>query len=154
MPSEDSKVAVNITTEGRRKMAVTAAVQTHDVKCWPQYFERVLDGSKTFEVRKDDRGYREGDELILREYDRDKGYTGRLVTATVGYVLRDYCAAISDFEGHVVFSLHRVQRRCTEVAEDTFSRAECSLQPLHDGKHRAPDGWEWEWPPSNGADHA
>lgn len=123
---------------------VSAAPREHDVKCWPVYFARVLDGSKTFEIRKDDRGYQQGDRLILREYDPDTTtYTGRLVLAEIGYVLRDYCAAISDLAGHVVFSLHRVQRVCTEVAEDKFSRVKCTLQPLHEGKHRANDGWEW-----------
>lgn len=87
-----------------------AAYKTHDVKCWPEFFERVLDGSKTFEVRKDDRGYQEGDRIILREYDPATGtFSGRAVRADVGYVLRNYCAAIPDFAGHVVFSVHRVK---------------------------------------------
>jgi hypothetical protein len=84
--------------------------QLHELKTWPQYFERILDGSKTFEVRKDDRGYREGDLLTLREYDPDTGmYSGRAISARIGYVLRDYCAVISDFEGHVVFSIYDVR---------------------------------------------
>lgn len=41
----------------------------HELKIWPQYFSRVIDGSKTFEVRKNDRGFQPGDEVVLREYD-------------------------------------------------------------------------------------
>lgn len=41
---------------------------THELKVDPQMWSRLLDGSKTFELRKDDRGYQAGDELILREF--------------------------------------------------------------------------------------
>lgn len=86
--------------------------QEHVLKCWPELFAAVADGSKTFDLRKDDRGFREGDTVLLREYDpKMDQYSGRYVTARVGYVLRDSCAAISDLEGHVVFSLHDVVLR-------------------------------------------
>lgn len=41
----------------------------HKIKIWPQYYCRVADGSKTFEVRKNDRGYQPGDIVFLNEYD-------------------------------------------------------------------------------------
>ena len=73
----------------------------HDLKIWPQYFQRVKDGSKTFEVRKNDRGYQPGDEVVLREYDPQQedpgtgyggdigtsGYTGKILKFKIGYVL-------------------------------------------------------------------
>lgn len=61
----------------------------HHLKIWPQFFDPVNDGSKSFEYRKNDRNYRLGDELILREYDPtyDK-YSGRQVRVRVTYVLR------------------------------------------------------------------
>jgi hypothetical protein len=40
----------------------------HELKIWPQYYCRVADGSKTFEVRKNDRGFQQGDEVVLSEY--------------------------------------------------------------------------------------
>jgi len=43
----------------------------HKLKIWPQYYCRVADGSKTFEVRKNDRGFQPGDEVILQEWDPD-----------------------------------------------------------------------------------
>ena len=33
----------------------------HNLKAWPEFFDAVADGRKTFEVRRNDRGYREGD---------------------------------------------------------------------------------------------
>jgi hypothetical protein len=41
---------------------------THELKIWPQYYCRVKDGSKTFEVRTNDRGYQPGDTVILKEW--------------------------------------------------------------------------------------
>lgn len=41
----------------------------HELKIWPQYYCRVADGSKTFEVRENDRGFQPGDEVVLREWD-------------------------------------------------------------------------------------
>jgi hypothetical protein len=42
--------------------------RTHELKCWPPYFEELSLGRKTFELRKDDRQYRVGDILRLREW--------------------------------------------------------------------------------------
>lgn len=41
----------------------------HELKIWPQYYCRVADGSKTFEVRNNDRGFQPGDTVVLREWD-------------------------------------------------------------------------------------
>jgi len=43
----------------------------HELKIWPQFYCRVADGSKTFEVRSNDRGFQPGDTVILREWDPD-----------------------------------------------------------------------------------
>lgn len=57
---------------------------THELKILPLYFQLVRSGAKTFEVRKNDRDFHAGDELILREWDGD--YTGRRIHRWVGYV--------------------------------------------------------------------
>lgn len=41
----------------------------HELKIWPQYYSRVANGSKTFEIRNNDRDYQSGDKVILREWD-------------------------------------------------------------------------------------
>ncbi|SFV08074.1 ASCH/PUA domain-containing protein [Alicyclobacillus macrosporangiidus] len=64
-------------------------METHELKTWPEYFEPLLRGEKTVELRKDDRGYAVGDTLILREYDPETGqYTGRSCTRLVTHILR------------------------------------------------------------------
>lgn len=76
----------------------------HELKTWPFSFLAVLDGSKRFEVRKDDRGFLAGDWLQLNEYDPDTGtYTGRFLLRQVTYILRGGMFGIED--GYVVMSL-------------------------------------------------
>ncbi len=79
----------------------------HELKILPQYFERVKDGTKTFEIRENDRGFQPGDMVILKEWDdtviekseewgpsgqtdhwrEARGYTGKEIRFDVGYVL-------------------------------------------------------------------
>ena len=41
---------------------------THHLKTRPEYFQAVIDGRKPFEVRKNDRNFKEGDRVILEEF--------------------------------------------------------------------------------------
>lgn len=61
----------------------------HRLKIMPEYFEAVVEGRKTFELRKDDRGYAVGDTLVLCEWD-GKEYTGREYRCRIGYMLEGY----------------------------------------------------------------
>ena len=70
---------------------------THDLKIWPEFFQAIERGEKTFEVRYNDRAYESGDILELREWEPSSvlgrqgaiapGYTGQSVTMLVTYVL-------------------------------------------------------------------
>lgn len=61
----------------------------HVVKSWPEFFQPLMDGTKTFEIRFDDRHYAVGDVLHIREYDDRAGkFTGREVRRRVTYLLR------------------------------------------------------------------
>jgi hypothetical protein len=65
----------------------------HELKCWPAAFQAMKRGEKTFEWRRDDRGFNVGDTLWLREYDPQAGeggrYSGDQLRVVVTYVLRD-----------------------------------------------------------------
>jgi len=64
-------------------------VGTHVLKTWPEYFEAVYFGDKTFEVRFDDRDYKVGDTLVLREWDpKTKEYSGRHLEVRVTYLMK------------------------------------------------------------------
>jgi hypothetical protein len=59
----------------------------HELKCWPVPFDAVWNGRKPYEIRKNDRDYRTGDVLRLREWSPEgKQYTGREVSTEVAYM--------------------------------------------------------------------
>lgn len=60
-------------------------VTTHDLKTRPEPFAAVKSGLKPWEYRKNDRDFREGDLLLLREWDGD--YTGRSLLRRVSWSL-------------------------------------------------------------------
>lgn len=60
----------------------------HTLKCWPEFWEAIARGEKTFELRNDDRGFRAGDTLILHEWlPTAKEYTGRELRRFVPYLV-------------------------------------------------------------------
>jgi Domain of unknown function (DUF3850) len=83
-----------VATRGQSRSA-GYIVTVHDLKIWPEYFDDVVDGTKAFEIRKNDRDYKVGDELLLREWVPPKPfetkgarYTGRQTRKRVTYVLQ------------------------------------------------------------------
>lgn len=63
-------------------------MKIHELKSWPEFFSALLDGTKTFDVRLDDRHYQVGDLLHIREFDDRAGkYTGREIRRKVTYLL-------------------------------------------------------------------
>lgn len=70
----------------------------HVLKCWPKHFEAVDNGSKPFELRYNDRGFKVGDVLLLDEWQPSAAYaifktgtyTGRKCMRSVTYVLDEF----------------------------------------------------------------
>jgi len=72
-------------------------MKTHHLKCWPDYYTAVADGTKTFECCKNDRDYKVGDVLVIAEYNpgqmpQEGAYTGNVSVRLVTFIL-------SQFEG-------------------------------------------------------
>lgn len=62
----------------------------HWLKTWPEYFAAVKSGVKQFEWRRDDRDFRVGDVLTLREWNPEsEKYSGEAVDRRIGYILRE-----------------------------------------------------------------
>ena len=58
-------------------------------KIWPKYFKQIKSGKKKFELRLADFKIKEGDTLILEEWNpKTKKYTGRKIKKKVKYVLK------------------------------------------------------------------
>jgi hypothetical protein len=74
-------------------------MKIHTVKIWPDYFNAVKSKIKTFEIRENDRDYKPGDVIIMREWDpKTRKYTGRKSRHGIGWI-----SPVGD--GYVVFSL-------------------------------------------------
>lgn len=78
----------------------------HDLKVWPPFYEAIADGTKTFEVRRDDRGFQAGDTLWLREWTTGGGYSGRECRVEVTYLLGGLWPGLQD--GFVVMAIKLV----------------------------------------------
>lgn len=62
----------------------------HELKTIQPFFNEVLSGSKTFEIRKFDRDYKIGDFLKLREYNQNtKTYEPNWHYVQITYILSD-----------------------------------------------------------------
>jgi hypothetical protein len=93
----------------------------HKLKTWPQFYQDISDGVKTFELRKDDRGYMVGDVLILMEFDPNKNggsYTGRALSRLVMYKL-DAASFLGIEKGYCVMGLGVLPR----FLEETISKS-------------------------------
>lgn len=76
----------------------------HYLKCWPNYYHRVVDRVKAFEVRKNDRDFQTGDTLILFEWDPGtESYTGNEISCKITYILHGPAFGIQ--EGYCVMSI-------------------------------------------------
>ena len=66
----------------------------HELKILPKYFNDIISGKKSFEIRKKERDYKCGDLLALNEYDdKKKAYTGCSCLVYIDYIIDDpkYC---------------------------------------------------------------
>lgn len=83
----------------------------HYLKTLPEYFAEVARGTKTFEVRKNDRPFNVDDELVLREVNCGR-YTGRIIRLTITYILKnpDYCK-----EGYCIIGFKQPAKRCRMI---------------------------------------
>ena len=75
-------------------------VTVHELKTWPEEFQAVLSGQKRHEVRRNDRNFQPGDEVVLKEWDKSllrpiaeavqdnqrTGYTGMQKTFFIGHI--------------------------------------------------------------------
>jgi Domain of unknown function (DUF3850) len=72
----------------------------HELKMWPEYFEPTFVGLKRFDLRKNDRGFKVGDTVKLREWKPngiaeqqhgaqlgDGEYTGRELVQRICYMI-------------------------------------------------------------------
>lgn len=75
--------------EKMRQLPSQQEKKVHDVKLGTTFFDDVKTGRKTFELRKNDRGYKEGDIIVMHEY-KDGTTTSRTIEKKIVYMLEDF----------------------------------------------------------------
>ncbi len=70
---------------------------THALKTNPPYFDEVVNGNKTFELRKFDRPFAVNDTLLLQEYTPESGYTGKEHLLTITAVLTKFKGLFNNY---------------------------------------------------------
>lgn len=84
-------------------------MKEHRLKTINPYFQQVWEGNKKFELRKNDRNYEVGDEVILEEYNSEsQKYSGRQIRVIITYLLYEYADVLK--EGYIIFSFDIICR--------------------------------------------
>lgn len=89
-------------------------LREHILKILPKYYDPVVQGKKTFEIRKNDRDFQVDDWVKLLEFD-GKEFTGNFVNAVITYI-----TPYQQREGYVVFSIQMYGFGCHN--EDTINQ--------------------------------
>jgi len=83
---------------------------THELKLCKRFYTPIINGEKTFEVRKNDRGFAVGDTLILKPVtdDKSRAYIPTLppISAEVSFMLNENGWGVED--GYCVMALKNV----------------------------------------------
>ena len=76
---------------------------THELKIIAEYLNAIMEGTKTFEIRKNDRNFKLGDHLLLRAWSPIfEKYTGGLIEVRITYI-----SYFNQKEGYVVMSIKK-----------------------------------------------
>lgn len=79
----------------------------HELKTHSEYFKAILTGDKTFELRKDDRNFQRGDELLLKEYNPlTNTFSGKFLHRRIKYILRGGKFGLE--EGFCIMSMEKI----------------------------------------------
>jgi len=63
-------------------------IDSKELKSWPEFFEPLIAGKKTFDLRRNDRDFNVGDRLRFLEWNPDtKEYTGRECERNIVYMI-------------------------------------------------------------------
>lgn len=116
--------------------------QVHRLKTWTDYWLALETGAKTFEVRRNDRGFQPGDTLILQEWNqRSEEYTGRELRRRIIYVLRD-AEKFGLRDGFVVLGLANVKpaEPPSGITDEMVERAAEQIYGGPKHRYKAEDG--------------
>jgi len=99
----------------------------HELKTWPEFFSEIIKGSKTHDLRKNDRDFQVNDYLYLREYNPNKKeYTGREVYVKVTYLTSKNIPCAESQEAlsndYVILSIKKVEKTTAKTVEEKIKQ--------------------------------
>lgn len=77
---------------------------THYLKIHKGYIDLIADGRKPWELRKDDRNFRVGDEICLEESHEEGPWIVKRLNARITYILKN-AMGFGLMDGHVILTL-------------------------------------------------
>ena len=83
------------------------------LKTHPEEFKAVASGYKTFELRKNDRGYKKDDILCLQQFHPEKGYGGSHCFVNIDYILEG--GKFGLLSGYVAMSVSRLKNEDCDI---------------------------------------
>ena len=102
---------------------------THFLKTKPEYYQAVIDGSKPFEIRKNDRKFKTGDKVCLMEY------LGKEFVEECSHCRKQDCEgwkAIEDIpeygEDEAIENCGRNRSYCSAYYREKYSGRRCFVQ--------------------------
>jgi hypothetical protein len=119
----------------------------HKLKILPEYFNAVKEGTKTFEIRKNDRGFKVGDTLLLKEWvdrkiskiddiriEASPYFTGQEITKEVTYFLEGGQCGLE--EGYCILGLKEYIKsigNCARCGKTLVNNEECKCEKTYKG---------------------
>lgn len=95
---------------------------THHLKTKPEYFQAVINGKKPFEIRYNDRGFKQGDRVILEEYSGYKIYGMCPDIDTCRHLAENF----DEDRRFLPCPLNR--KMCHDYGEDIYTRQRCLIR--------------------------
>jgi len=100
----------------------------HSIKCVNPFFEDVLAGKKTFEVRKNDRRYKVGDLLLLHEYNPEREiYMKRRCLVEVTYMIKG-SSLYGIRKGYAILGIRNFEYDPNRLDIEEFNKINVSTQ--------------------------
>ncbi|MDB5455509.1 MAG: hypothetical protein JWP92_1094, partial [Caulobacter sp.] len=98
----------------------------HELKTWPQYFAAVRSGQKRFEIRRNDRDFKVGDILALREFDPEsEAYTGQVEERQITFLLSEEDYGV--IHGFVVIGFGEIIHHADAPADGALTAEQLAL---------------------------
>lgn len=111
-------------------------MRRHELKILPKWYEDVESSKKNFEIRRNDRDFKVGDTLVLREY-KEGSYTGRQITRKIQYIYQGngdyglsegYCILGLEQEPICIAKVEFDEDKLQEIVKEQVARIEITTE--------------------------